>query len=617
MRRFTQVAVLLLFALPLARFPGTGLDALRIPLWALLTTLLMGAIVYGEARRSEVRGKFDPLRIALTLFVLVALLSLPGGGTFWSALPPLVVLTLGLISYVILTSPLVSARDLFSWGFPALAVVGIVFSIVVGIQAILDKPVIGTLGNGNRAGALAGMIFPVTLGLAFGSRYRPLYIAASAALLVAAVLTDARGGLLGLAAGSAVALGGIAWRWKGRRGLLMVGAGVLLAAIAFVPLVQKRMETVTVRTGLWKGTVRMALDHPVLGAGIGNFGTEFPPYRTAEEFRISNRNVGLTSFVEAESAHSTWLQIAAETGFPGFLAFLLILYIAVRLWRYFVVHLESRETAAAMAGIGGGVAAFLAAGVTNTLHLHASHFLLFVIFLASIQLIGDRRPHTPRRFAGEIRMALHGVAAFVGVLIIVISVRHTSNENLFLDAMNQVSPDRRIRLLRELTSIDDHHWRAHAELGSAFAAVGHHADAIRNFKRALEERPHHVGLLDRLGVSLARVGGKDPEAEDRFRRASEIAPYYFRPWYNRALLTARTGDLPEALSRFNRSISLRDDFVPARIGRAKVHYLMGNKAAALSDLRFVKSTSPEEVDLLREDDLPLAKDPAFREIFTP
>ncbi len=616
MKRFTQVLVLLLLAIPLFRLPGMGPDALRIPVWGLCVTLLMGGIVYSEARQSEVKGKFDPLRISLIVFVLVAVFSLLGGGSFWAALPSLIVLTLGLLTYFILSSPFFHSRDLLSWGFPSIAVVGALFSAVVMFQAFRGDPVIGTLGNPNRAGAFAGILFPVMLGLCFSPKFRPLFIGSSIALLVATVLTDSRGGLLGLAAGSAVVLGGLAWRWKRGRGLLMVGGGVLLVAFLFIPLVQKRMDSVRVRTELWKGSFQLALDNPVLGTGVGNFAVEFPPYRTEEEFLISNRNEGLTSFVEAEDAHSTWMQIAAEMGILGILAFLLVLYVAVRLWRYYLVHLDNWSQVAGIAGVGGGVVAFLAAGLTNTLHLHASHFLLFILFLSFIQVIGDRRSHTPRRFSWEVRMAIHGVQAFLGILIIVLSLRQGSNDRLFQDAMGQPSGTR-IRLLKELNAVDDHYWRAHYELGPLLSSKNQYGEAVHHCKSALEERPHHVVLLNRMGIALLGIGGKDEEAGKHLLRAAEIAPYYFRTWYNLGTLAGRAGDWETALLRFNTAISLRPDHLPSRVSRAKVHYILGNKAAAFDDLLIVRSNNPEEIKRLQAEGLGLENDPVFSEIFSP
>jgi O-antigen ligase len=57
----------------------------------------------------------------------------------------------------------------------------------------------------------------------------------------------------------------------------------------------------------WMGTVRMAMRNPVMGTGIGTFGIAYPRY--AE-----------TAFTA--HAHNSYLQWAAETGFPGALALL-------------------------------------------------------------------------------------------------------------------------------------------------------------------------------------------------------------------------------------------------------------------------------------------------------
>jgi Tfp pilus assembly protein PilF len=213
-------------------------------------------------------------------------------------------------------------------------------------------------------------------------------------------------------------------------------------------------------------------------------------------------------------------------------------------------------------------------------------------------------------------MAFHGVAALVGGLIILISVRQISFTNMFQRGMDQTVPESRIRLLRELISINDHYWMAHYELGNTYAVLDNQIEAERHFNRALEVRPHDVELLDKLGVALARIKGRDAESEDCFKRATEIAPYYYRPWYNWAVVSARKSDWAQSLSSLNRSLSFRSDHIPSRSLRARVQYERKEFSSALADLRILKSRSPSELDWFRQNSPALANEPAFGEIFS-
>jgi O-antigen ligase len=78
------------------------------------------------------------------------------------------------------------------------------------------------------------------------------------------------------------------------------------------------METAGFRTEVWKSGLRMAARRPLLGWGAGNFAVEYPPFRSEAEFRYSHKYV-TDAFKELEDAHSSWVQVAVETGRAGLL----------------------------------------------------------------------------------------------------------------------------------------------------------------------------------------------------------------------------------------------------------------------------------------------------------
>ncbi len=70
------------------------------------------------------------------------------------------------------------------------------------------------------------------------------------------------------------------------------------------------------RTLLWRGSLNVAKNYPLLGSGFGTFSSIYPKYQYGGLF--------------SRHAHNTYLEILAETGFLGFLLFLCILFVVAR-----------------------------------------------------------------------------------------------------------------------------------------------------------------------------------------------------------------------------------------------------------------------------------------------
>ncbi len=168
---------------------------------------------------------------------------------------------------------------------------------------------------------ILGIVSAVALALFSG---RPRWLLAVPLFLLAAVLSGSRAGLL---AGLVVGAAGL---WKIRRRLhtgAVAGAGVVLAVAAaalwafappaFTDLFQERFVEQTVqerylsdRTDIWAAAWRLAVDHPLAGAGLDGF------------YGL----IGVNSAVEYP--HNYVLGVAAEGGLIG----IGLLTAAVLLW---------------------------------------------------------------------------------------------------------------------------------------------------------------------------------------------------------------------------------------------------------------------------------------------
>src|SRR5208337_1938667 len=142
--------------------------------------------------------------------------------------------------------------------------------------------------------------------------------------LASLLLSGSRGGLLALSAEIAIAM--IALRRAGartreRRRLTMTAALTLLAGLmlfAYVApaRVAKKLGSVAYVNSAWAAgagsrksmafdALRMWRDHPVLGVGLGDFATAYPPYQS------------FPSDFWMDHAHNDYAEAVAETGLVG------------------------------------------------------------------------------------------------------------------------------------------------------------------------------------------------------------------------------------------------------------------------------------------------------------
>jgi len=171
----------------------------------------------------------------------------------------------------------------------------------------------GIFGNSNDMALFLVTLVPVAVALALGShsKIRRSLLAGCAILMVAGiVLTYSRGGFIGLL----VALGFFAWKVGRRHRVeILVGGFVMVAVfLALVPGYALRLASILVpsldplgsseaRSGELFRSLYVALRHPLLGIGMGNYAPEMS-YR------------GLVT-------HNSYTQVAAEMGMAALVCY--------------------------------------------------------------------------------------------------------------------------------------------------------------------------------------------------------------------------------------------------------------------------------------------------------
>lgn len=168
---------------------------------------------------------------------------------------------------------------------------------------------------------IAGLTF-YKLSLTKTNRQRLVWGAYLLMVMMVMMLTQSRGGLLGMIA--TIVTFGVLFLWsrtgkaqvKARASLrwgAVVAVLVIVTFILLIPVIMRTdlssIGTFAQRDKLWEGAIRIFLAHPVAGAGPDTFPTQYMRYR----------NQPRTDTIFAH-AHMAWLDIAAEYGIAGLLS---------------------------------------------------------------------------------------------------------------------------------------------------------------------------------------------------------------------------------------------------------------------------------------------------------
>jgi len=395
--RWSAVAVT--FILPLLVLPGTE-HPFSTPKFALLGLVTgVGALVGVYCRALHHLVLPSTIQVALIVW-LGALGAAASLGVFTSPaavmLPVFSVAWCGLIVFV---RPRMERLAL------ALVLSGTVIATVALLQFLGLDPfalagwvpltggssrmrVFATLGNPNFVAAFLSSLLPLTFSLASHARnFRGWLVALFALQAVAIVTTGSRAPILALVCAS-LWIASLRSRRLGRDFAMVV---LSLAACAAASSPARSLKTtLRGRTYIWEVSAPHLADHFLFGLGPGGFGAAFPAWeRQYWQSAPSERNRPFAGI--EDHAHNDYLEVFADTGLAGLLAFVTVLFAILRQAWFRARPGGDRLVAGASAGV---VALAAVALVDFPLMRPAESFLFWC--LVAVSLVGQDETRVAR-----------------------------------------------------------------------------------------------------------------------------------------------------------------------------------------------------------------------------
>lgn len=334
-------------AVTLASLPLT--DILPEVSWASSVITLLGGVTLVSFLLSQFRlkravaqgrSKMSATLVLGFLFVLWMFLSNPSAaisptsdGRVW------IVTFIQLFVFVWLTASLfdnIQKIDILMYFFVVAAFVSAVYAGFQGaigsnIQTSIRAAGLAEGANGAARYFLIAMMFALFLIPKQKNKIlKTLLIGAVAILFYGVLLTVSRTGLLLLVGGTSLF---IMRNLQSKRifqsiffmllALMVVwffAENIINISRSILPSVLAGSDTVGIRYGLWQAGVRMWLDHPIAGIGIGQFSENLPHY---------GWDLLPTRYLEL-NAHNMYVAVLSETGIIGLFFFLMMFVLVLR-----------------------------------------------------------------------------------------------------------------------------------------------------------------------------------------------------------------------------------------------------------------------------------------------
>ncbi len=580
-------------------FTSRTIDPVLMPRMTALALFLVGFALFLLIKRKTALRKWDasllrrPIFAAYLLFWIFEVLSLTQAINLAEGL--IEVLRVGVIgAYLVVAAVMILADEktvvYFARGY-SLAAVGL--SLVALAQyfglageAIPSGTVVaGTMVNKNLLTAALILMLPFALYSLFVDRGEWRMLSMAAVLLGGVVIGIVRNRGALVAVGAATIVVVIFSLWQGKelfpasirrvylkRVMALVGAALVIVVLATVATrtrteavprlkwgLRSSQASIEARLEMWKRTLPMIGEHPLLGVGAGNWKILLPKYGLEYLPAASGR-------VHYVRPHNDFLWVLAETGPGGFVGYVGIFLLG--LWYAFRIVTRSSNPSVRLLGLllGGGLIAYLAVSLVSFPRERIAHSVLMMTSLAILTVVYHKTFPYPQK-AGEkrspgIRLILGATIPVLLAAAVVGSIRihmeiHANHARAARSKAEKISdPARKAAYLQyalqELTIAESPlanmdpmvtplaHYR-----GECWVGLGNLSKAFEEFQNAYRLHPYHLLVLSQLAVCYQKLGNSEKSIE-LFRKVLTIAPANEHVRINLAAIYYHQGKYQEA-----------------------------------------------------------------------
>ncbi len=361
------------------------------------------------------------------------------------------------------------------------------------------------------------------------------------------------------------------------------------------------------RLAIWGITLRMVVDHPLLGVGPGGWKRMYPPYDQGATINAVN------SF---HRPHNDYLWIASELGLLGLSVYLWLLFTA---FRRLGVMSRSPEPFSRVIALMFALSLLSYLGTAffgfpkEQPHTAMYPYLLFGVIAGRTD---QNNPPVSSRIVGRIGLYLSMAVPLLAIHMTLQQIgfdRHylrsifwshkgswsdvlaEANRALAfgtfrphiliykghaLEKLNRISQAE--NAYRKALVYKPHDWRALNGVSSIYVRQGRLEEALSYGQDALSIFPDYAEAHNNRGVALSKLGKLD-EGVKAHREAIRLKPEFFEAYNNLGVVLKERGELDGAIHAYRQAIAIKPDLPEAHNNLGIALYVKGDLDNAIGE----------------------------------
>jgi tetratricopeptide (TPR) repeat protein len=298
------------------------------------------------------------------------------------------------------------------------------------------------------------------------------------------------------------------------------------------------------RLDMWRHTLQMIMDHPILGVGLDNWEYQYPPYDQGSKITFNSEPV---------RPHNDPLWIASELGLIGLGIYLYLLLRAVKIAWKNLHQKDAQLQRLALTGLFGLTALFIYSLFSFPKEQPTSA-LLFWFFLAQLNGLETTAPTKPKRSI-----------PILGLVICIYA--------FYLNQRN-ITFDQNYNLARA--------YEKQGQLSQAQQAISQALEAGSFDHRAHFLKAQYLQKTGKLDASVAA-----------YQHALAIHPNYAHTHHNLGGVYAARGNFNQAIPAFQRALQIRPSYEQARLNLGNVYMATKQFDHAITAYEFILQHNPQ------------------------
>jgi tetratricopeptide (TPR) repeat protein len=317
----------------------------------------------------------------------------------------------------------------------------------------------------------------------------------------------------------------------------------------------------------WRTTFEMIRDKPILGSGIGTFKLNYLDYQA---HFLKDNPYYVKYYSNAREAHNEYLQIGAELGIVGLGIFLVTFFILFLMIIKYLNKEKHQKKKIIVFGLFMGIVCFLIHSFfTFPLHVPALGSAFFVIVGLTIVYIKNDDSSYPDKKIRKLKIINPKFKIIAIIIILFISCFLAFNfaikpyiaELIYFQGMESTQENNYNRALQKFNyavKYDHHNGRILHALGSVYYNLGIYDKAEMNLKNSLKYSID-VKTYYNLGLVYFQTGFYK-KAEEKFRYTAYLGPKFTNAYLKLAYLYAEQKDYDKAIIEWNKTLEIEPNF---------------------------------------------------------